>query len=62
MFLDGHRVVGAALNRGIIRDNDAFLPLDNPNPCDDAGRRRFVIIHIPCRQRTQFQERRIRVA
>ena len=56
MFLDGHRIVGATLNGSIIGDDHTFLPFHQPDACDDTGRGRLVVVHIPGRQRAEFQE------
>ena len=38
MLLHRHRVVGAALDGGVVGDDDAFAPRNPPDPGDDARR------------------------
>jgi len=61
VLLDGHRVVGAALDRRIVRDDDARRALDPPNAGDDARARCIAVVHPGRRQGTQFEECRARV-
>ena len=46
MLLDGHREIGAALDRRVIGDDDAFAPGDAANAGDDPGRRHRAVIHL----------------
>src|SRR5579859_204897 len=62
MLLDRHWIVRAALDRRIVGDDHAFLPLDDSNASDDPRRRRFTAIHPPRRQRIKLQKRRLGVA
>jgi hypothetical protein len=57
VLLHRHRVVGAALDGGVVRDDHA-LPAGHPaDPGDDAGRRRSTVVQAVCGQRRQLQER-----
>ncbi len=60
VLLDGHRVVGAALDRGVVGDDDAGRPLDPADAGDDPGARRVVVVQAGRRQRAQLEERRAR--
>jgi hypothetical protein len=62
MFLDGDGKVRAALDGGVVCHNCALLPFDNADTCHDASAGRLAIIHIPRRQRIEFEEGRVRVA
>ncbi len=62
MLFDRQRIIGAALDGGIIRDNHAFLSLDQSDARDNSCGGSLVLIHIPCRQRTQFEKGRIGIA
>ena len=44
VLLDGHRVVGAALDRGVVGDDHAGGPLDATDAGDDPGARRLVVV------------------
>ena len=61
VLLDGHRVVGAALDRRVVGDHHALAPLDAADPGDDAGGRNLRAIEPVRRERRQLQERRIPV-
>ena len=58
---DGHRVVRAALDRGVVGDDHAGRPLDPPDAGDDAGARGLIVVQPGRRQRAQLEERRARV-
>jgi hypothetical protein len=58
VFLDAHRVVSAALHRGIVADHQALAAADAAYSRDDAGAGRLIRIHAVGRQRRQLQERR----
>ena len=57
MFLDGQRVVGAALDGRIVDDEHALGAVDRPDAGDDAAGRHFVAVHAGRRQRREFEER-----
>ncbi len=44
VLLDGHRVVGAALDRGVVGDDDARRALDPADAGDDARARCVVVV------------------
>ena len=58
VLLDGHRVVGAALDRGVVGDDHAGRALDAADAGDDAGARCVVVVQAVRGQRTQLQEGR----
>ncbi len=58
VLLHGHRVVGAALDRGVVGDDDAGRALDPADPGDDPGARGLVVVHPAGGQRAQLEERR----
>ena len=56
VFLDGDRIVSAALNGRVIRNHNSPMTLDGPHTRDNPGARRFIAVHpIGC-ERTEFQE------
>ena len=57
MLLHRHRVVGAALDGGVIGDDDAFPPRNAPDAGDDARRMHVAAIQAVGGQRRQFEER-----
>ena len=57
VLLDGHRVVGAALDRRVVGDHDALAPLDPPDAGDDAGGRHLGAVEPVRRQRRELEER-----
>ena len=61
MLFDGHREIGAAFDRRIIRDDDAFAAHDAPDTGDDAGGRHLAVIHAPGRELREFEKRRARI-
>ena len=61
MLLDGHREIGAALDRRVIGDDDAFAPHDAADPGDDAGRRHRAVIHAMGGKCRKFEKRRPRI-
>src|SRR5204863_2600826 len=56
VLLHGHRVVAAALDRGVISDDDDGRALDRANAGDDPCGRRVVVVEAVCRERTQLEE------
>ena len=61
VLLDGHRVVGAALDRRVVGDDDAGRALDPADAGDDPGARRVVVVQAGRGERAQLQEGRARV-
>ena len=61
VLLDGHRVVGAALDRRVVGDDDAGRALDPADAGDDPGARRLVVVQAVRGERAQLEERRARV-
>ncbi len=61
VLLDGDRVVGPALDRGVVGDDDAGRALDPADPGHDPGARRLVVVHPAGGQRAQLEERGARV-
>ncbi len=58
VLLHGHRVVGAALDRGVVGDDDAGRALDPADAGDHPGSRRLVVVHAVRGERAQLEERR----
>ena len=58
MLLHRHRIIGAALDGGVVGDDHAFAPRDPPDAGDDAGRMHVAAIEAVGRQRRQFEKRR----
>ena len=61
VLLHRHRVIGAALDGGVVGDDHAFAPGNAPHAGDDARAGRLVLVHVERRQLRQFEERRARV-
>ena len=61
VLFDGHRVVGAALDRRVIGDDHALAPGHPADPGDDPGTRGLVAVHAPGGQRGQLEERAARI-
>ena len=57
MLLHRHRIIGAALDGGVIGDDHAFAARDPPDPGDDARRMHVAAIKAVGRKRRQLQER-----
>ena len=57
VLLDGHRIVGAALDRRVVGDDDALAPFDAPDSGDDAGGRHIGAVKTVRRKGREFQER-----
>jgi hypothetical protein len=58
VLLHRHRIVGAALHRGIIGDDHDLAALDPPDACNDAGAGRIAIVQPVRRGRADFKKRR----
>ena len=56
MLLHRQRIVGAALDGGVIGDDDAFPPRDAADAGDDARRMHVAAIEAVGGQRRQFEE------
>ena len=61
VLLDGYRVVGAALNGGVVGQDHHLFALDYADTSHNAGRRFLAVVHLPCRQRAELEEGRIGV-
>ena len=61
VLLHREREVRAALHRRVVRDDHAGATLDDPDPRDDARRRRLAVVDVPGGERVQLEERRARV-
>ena len=61
MLLHRHRIIGAALDGGIVADDDAFAAGDAADAGDDAGAVDGVVVHAVGGERRQFEERRARI-
>ena len=58
VLLDRDRIVGAALDRGIVGDHQAFLARDPADAGDQPGGRHLVLVHAEGRELGKFQKRR----
>ena len=61
VLLDRDRVVGAALDRGVVGDDHALAAHHPADAGDDAGARHLVVVHAVRGELRQLQERRARV-
>ncbi len=53
--------VGAAFDRGVVGDDQDFATRDAADAGDEAGARRFVVVHLEGGERRQLEERRAAV-
>ena len=58
MFLHRQRIVGAAFDRGIVRDNHALAPRDASDTGDDASGRDVASVQAASSQCRQLEEGR----
>jgi hypothetical protein len=58
MLLDGHRIVGPALHRGIVGDDHHLAALDTAHARNDSGTRRGVVIKAMRGSRAHLKKRR----
>ncbi len=58
MLLHRHRIVGAALDGGVVAHDHAFAALDAADAGDDAGAVDRVLVHAVGGERRQFEKRR----
>ena len=56
VLLDGHRVVGAALDRRVVGDDHAPTPLDDSDAGHDPGARRVAVVEVLGRQRRELEQ------
>jgi hypothetical protein len=61
MLLDRHRVIGAALDRGVIGDHHHLTARHPADPGDHPGGRRLPVVHPVGGQRCQFEKGGARV-
>ena len=61
VFLDGHRIVGAAFDRRVVADDHALVALNPADARNDPGAGGCVVIHVVGRGRRQFKEGRARI-
>ncbi|MPL74822.1 hypothetical protein SDC9_20641 [bioreactor metagenome] len=61
VFLHRHRVIGAALHRGVVRHHHHLEPHHPANTGDDTRARRGAVIHAMRRRRTDLEEGRARI-
>ena len=61
VLFDRHRIVGAALDRGVVADDHALGAGHAADAGDDARAGRVAAIHAVRRHRRQFQERGARI-
>ena len=58
VLLHRHRIIGAALDSGVISDDHAFAPRDPTHAGDDAGGMHVAAIEAVGRQRRKLEKRR----
>ncbi len=58
MLLHRHRIIGAALDGGVVGHDHAFAAFDAADAGDDAGGVDVAVVHAVGGERRQFQERR----
>ncbi len=56
VFLDRQREIGAALDGGVVGDDEHLPARDAPDAGDDARRGAFPVVEVPGGQRRQFEE------
>ena len=56
MFLDGQRVVGAALDGCVVGDDHTFLALDEADAGDQPGGGNGLAIHAVCGELAELQK------
>ena len=56
VLLDREREVRAALDRGVVGDDDALAALDDADAGDDPGPGRLAVVHVPGGQRAELEE------
>ena len=61
MFFYGEGIVRTALHGRIVGDNHALATAHQPDPRDDSGGGRLVLVHLVRGQRRQFQKGGARV-
>ena len=61
MLFDSDRKVGPALDGRVVRDDQALALLHASDAGDQAGARRFVVVHSIRRERRELEKRRIRI-
>ena len=61
MLLDRHRIVGAALDRRIVRHDHRFTAVYEPDPCNETRAMHVALVHAVGGERADFQKRRTRV-
>ncbi|MPM74215.1 hypothetical protein SDC9_121200 [bioreactor metagenome] len=61
VLLHRHRVVGAALHRGVVAHDHAVHAVDAADAGDHASARSIVVVHVERSQRRELQERRARI-
>jgi len=58
VLLHRRRIVGAALHRRVVGDDEHFAPRDAADARDDPGRRRAVVVHVERGGRRELEKRR----
>src|ERR1700722_9033639 len=61
MLLDRQGIVGAALDRSVVRHDHALLPVDAANPGNDAGGRSLSLVHAKSGQGAELEKGASRV-
>ena len=60
MLLHRHRIIGAALDGGIVGDDHRLAALDPPDAADEPRAVHVALVHAEGRERADLQERRAR--
>ncbi len=61
VLLDGHREIGAAFDRRVVGDDDAFAAHDPADAGDDPGSRHLAVIHAIGGELRQLEKGRTRI-
>ena len=61
VLFDRHRVVGTALHRGVVGDEEAFATVHHTDAGDDAGGVRSTVVEFVGCERCEFKKGRPRV-
>ena len=59
VLLDRERIVGAALDRRIVGDDEDVAPRDAADAGDETGGRRVVVVDVPRGKRRELEKRRV---
>ena len=57
VFLDGERIISAAFDGRVVRDDDALGTVYATDARDDAGRWNIIVVDLVAGESAEFQER-----